>query len=159
MIKYILLIITLFFTSSLFAKKTMYTFPELPDCNMQEESCNEEYYLLFVEFKTIKSFFEKNIIPEEKYLHYKKAMDRVNEEKLLSYQERFIREQSSFFVEIPQCNYKEVECWKEFQGFFNIFQQTVLLCNENELDRDTCISYTKKIQEQLQLKMKEMSNN
>ena len=89
----------------------------------------------------------------------KVELENISEEKLDSYQERFIREQDSFFVEIPECDYKDVGCWEEFQGFFNIFQQTVLLCNENELDRDTCISYSKRIQEEFKLKMNEINNN
>lgn len=157
--KYLLLATTLLFTSGLFAQEETHVLPKLPDCDIKEESCNDEYYLLFVEFKTIKSFFEKQIIPVETYLYYKKALESVSEEKLASYQERFIREQDSFFVEIPECDYKDVGCWEEFQGFFNIFQQTVLLCNENELDRDTCISYSKRIQEEFKLKMNEMNNN
>ena len=157
--KYLLLATTLIFTSVLFAQEETHILPKLPDCDIKEESCNDEYYLLFVEFKTIKSFFEKQIIPLETYLHYKKALDVVSEEKLSSYQERFIKEQNSFFVEIPECDYKDVGCWEEFEGFFNIFQQTILLCNENELDKDTCISYSKRIQEEFKLKMDEINNN
>ena len=63
--KYLLLATTLLFTSGLFAQEETHVLPKLPDCDIKEESCNDEYYLLFVEFKTIKSFFEKQIFPVE----------------------------------------------------------------------------------------------
>ena len=156
--KHILLAITLLFTSCLFAQDKIYTLPNLPECNIEEVSCDEEYYLLFVEFKTIKSFFERNIIPESTYLHYKNALDKLSEEKLQSYQDKFLKEQTPFFVEIPRCDYTNFECMQELRGFFNVFQQTVLLCNEGELPREDCLEYTKRVTSELKSEMEKINN-
>ena len=156
--KYFLLITTLLFTSTALANVEKYSLPALPECNIEEVSCDEEYYLLFVEFKTIKSFFERNIIPESTYLHYKNALDKLSDEKLQSYQEKFLKEQAPFFVEIPRCDYTTFECMHELRGFFNVFEQTVLLCNEGELPREDCLEYTKRVTNELKSEMEKLNN-
>lgn len=123
--------------------------PVLPECNIQEDSCNEEYYNLFVEFKTIKEFFEKDVISEEIYKHYKTALDKLDAERIYRYQERFIENQKSYFVEIPTCSYDSTNCIEEYESFFALFQQAVLLCNQGELDKKLCVEYVTRIQREL----------
>ena len=151
MITRILIALTLVFGFAMPAQSQQtLKLPIIPDCNIKDLSCDTEYFNLFVEFKSIKEFYDKEVISKDIYDHYKKALDKLDAERLYTYQQRFIDNQKSYFVEIPDCTYDSVECIEKYQSFFSKFQQAVLLCNQGELDREMCLEYVGRIQKRLQ---------